>query len=183
MEHNGRDLARPYVERARAEYPVLVDEESITTELFDFKVVPNGVLVDEDGIVRWTKFGGFSIDNSADVAMVENFLAGAPLDVAAAPGNPYELDMTERELVETHLRYGRLLASLGRKDESVAEWQAALRRDPQNLVIRKQIWAAVYPEKFHPTIDFTWQSVQLAHEREIELASGICGPDGCPIHR
>ena len=57
------------------------------------------------------------------------------------------------------------------------------RLDPENLTIRKQIWMAEYPEKFHPTIDFDWQKGQLAHEREEEIAQGICGSDGCPLPR
>ncbi|CAA9563857.1 MAG: hypothetical protein AVDCRST_MAG19-2056 [uncultured Thermomicrobiales bacterium] len=36
----------------------------------------------------------------------------------------------------------------------MTEWQAALRWDPENLVLREQIWAARYPERFHPTIDW-----------------------------
>jgi hypothetical protein len=56
-----------------------------------------------------------------------------------------------------------------------------LRLDPENFLIRKQIWAVEYPEKFHPTIDFVWQETQLRAEREAEIAAGICGPDGCPV--
>jgi len=183
MEHNGRDRARPYVERAGAEYPAVADEASLTTDIFGFKVVPNGVLVDEDGIVRWAKFGGFSIDNPSDVATVERFLAGEPVGESPVASSAYDLDATEQELADTRVRLGRLLESLGQRDAAVAEWQAALRRDPANFVIRKQIWSALYPEKFYPTIDFAWQSEQLAREREAEIAAGYCGPDGCPIRR
>ena len=53
--------------------------------------------------------------------------------------------------------------------------------DPENFVVRKQIWAVRYPERFYPVIDFDWQAEQLRREREEEVARGVCGPDGCPL--
>ena len=45
-----------------------MSREGALSRFFDFKVVPNGVLLDEDGTIRWAKFGGFSIDNRDDAA-------------------------------------------------------------------------------------------------------------------
>ncbi len=160
---------------------MLVDERGLTSTRLGFKAVPNGVLVDEDGTIRWTKYGGFSVDNGDDVAAVERFLRGENPGPSPASSAPYVLGALERELVATKLRLGRLLDSLGRRAEALAEWQAALRVDPGNLVIRKQLWAARYPERFHPMIDGTWQKEQLEQERREEMAEGICGPDGCPV--
>ncbi|HUG16071.1 MAG TPA: hypothetical protein VMM78_13765 [Thermomicrobiales bacterium] len=139
------------------------------------------MLIDPDGTIRWTKFGGFSIDKDEDVAVVERFLRGDDPGPSTVKDAPYTLGPAERELVDTKLRLGRLLDSLGKRDEAVKEWQDALHRDPENLVIRKQIWVARYPEKFHPTIDWDWQRQQLKQEREAEIAAGVCGPDGCPV--
>jgi hypothetical protein len=47
----------------------------------------------------------------------------------------------------------------------VAAWREALRADPDNFVIRKQIWAVEHPERFYPSIDWAWQRDQLARER------------------
>lgn len=180
LEHTGAEAARPFVERARATFPTAVDEHGATVQAFGFKAVPNGILVDANGVIRWEKFGGFSVDRAEDVATVERFLRGE--DVAATtPEPPYRLGETEQALVATKLRLGRMLDAQGQREEAVQEWREALQLDPENLVIRKQIWAALYPERFHPTIDWDWQREQLAREREEELAAGICGPDGCPI--
>lgn len=181
MEHNGADRARPYVEAAKTTFPTLIDEHGVTTRAFGFKAVPNGVLVDATGIVRYTKYGGFSIEKLEDVAAVERFLAGEDPGASPEASVPYQLGNVEQDLVETKLKLGHLLASLGRTNEAVAEWQAALHVDPENLVIRKQIWSALHPEKFHPTIDWAWQKLQIAKEREAEMAAGYCGPDGCPL--
>jgi hypothetical protein len=183
MEHGGAAKAVPFVQAAGAAFPTLVDEAGATAVAFGFKAVPNGVLVDADGIVRYAKYGGFSVEKTEDLAAVERFARGE--DPGASPDDkiPYQLGALERDLVGTKLRLGHLLASQGQLEEAVAEWRAALRYDPANLVIRKQIWAALYPERFHPTIDWDWQRVQFAHERAEELASGVCGPDGCPLPR
>ena len=161
----------------------MVDERGITSVQFGFRVVPNGLLVDEDGVIRWAKYGGFSVDRAEDLAVVERFARGEEPGPAPEIVTPYALGPVERELIETRLRLGRLLDQLGHREEAVEEWRAALRYDPENLVIRKQIWAALYPERFFPTIDWDWQRAQLHREREAEIQAGICDPDGCPLPR
>lgn len=148
-----------------------------------FKVVPNGLLVDEHGVVRYAKFGGFDIAHPEDVAAVERFLAGGDPGPSPAVTDPYDLDARDRDLVATKLKLGRALAELGRTGEAIASWRDALRLDPKNLTIRKQIWAVENPEKFHPVIDWDWQRDQLRTELTREIAEGTCGPDGCPIDR
>jgi len=93
----------------------------------------------------------------------------------------YLLGPVERELVATKVRLGRLLDERGRRADAVAEWRDALRLDPENFLIRKQIWAAEHPEKFHSEIDLAWQRERLRQERAEEVAAGVCGPDGCPL--
>jgi len=181
MEHTGAEQARPFVEVAGATFPTLVDDTGATATAFGFKAVPNGVLIDADGVVRYAKYGGFSVEHAEDRAAVERFAAGENASESPAAMTPYTLDATTQDLVATRLRLGRLLDSLGRREEAVVEWRGALRHDPENLVIRKQIWAALYPEKFHPTIDWDWQQERLARERAEEIAAGVCGPDGCPL--
>jgi tetratricopeptide (TPR) repeat protein len=181
IEHTGGDAARPFVEQAGATFPTLVDETGVTVRALDFKVVPNGMLVDSRGTIRWVHLGGFSIDHKDDVQAVERFLTGDEPVPPPAEESPYTLGGLERELIDTKLRLGRLLDSLGRRDEAVTEWREALRLDPGNYVIRKQIWLAQYPERFHPMIDWEWQEEQLSRERAEEIADGICGLDGCPL--
>ena len=181
VEHTGPEAARSFVEAAGLTFPTIIDEQGALSRLFDFKVVPNGILLDEDGIVRWAKFGGFSIDNPDDVAVVERFLAGEEPGPSAPQDAPYALGPLQRELVMTKLQLGRVLLDGGRMEGAIAAWRDALRLDPQNFTIRKQIWVAEHPEKFFPTIDFAWQQEQLTAEREQEIADGVCGPDGCPL--
>jgi hypothetical protein len=181
IDRGGAEALRPFAEAAGATFPVLADRAGQSTSVFDFKAIPNGLLVDRDLIVRYRKDGGFKNENPADLEAVERFMRGEDPGPSLEPKVPYELGRLERQLVALHMRHGDLLASLGRTGEAVAEWQAALRLDPENLTIRKPIWMALHPERFHPVIDRDWQRDQLRAEREAEVAAGICGPDGCPL--
>lgn len=182
MDAGGVEAVRPWVEVARATFLTVVDSENRLASLYGYKLIPNGILLDETGIVRYAKLGGFSIDNATDVAAIQQLLDGEVEWIEPESSVvPYQLGATERELVETRWRLGAELFRRGAREEALTEWRRALWLDPENLTIRKQIWMARYPEKFHPTIDFAWQAEQLQREREEELAAGICGPDGCPI--
>ena len=164
---------RPYL--VGTTFRTVLDADGAAIEHFGFRVVPNGVLVDEDGVVRSVKEGSFSVEHADDVAMVERFIAGATLLEENDP-TVAVMARADRELIATKVRRGRSLEAQGRRDDAIAEWRSALAGDPENFVIRKQIWAVEHPDRFHPTIDTAWQERQLRHERATE-----CGPEGCPV--
>jgi hypothetical protein len=182
VDPGGPEDPRPYVEAAGATFPALVDARGASSVALGFTVVPNGVLVDETGVVRFRKDGGFSNAKPRDLEAVRRFARGedpGPSPEAAAA--PYELDALSRELVATKMELGRALFALGRRDEALARWREAVHLDPENKTIRKAIWGIEHPERFHPVIDDAWQREQFEHERAEEIAAGICGPDGCPL--
>ena len=51
LDIGGADAARPWIEAARPDHPSLIDQAHITDELFGFVNVPNGVWIDEDGVL------------------------------------------------------------------------------------------------------------------------------------
>lgn len=54
----------------------------------------------------------------------------------------------------------------GDKVEAAKILRKALARDPENWLIRKQIWAVEHPERFYKgAVDFAWQRQQLRRER------------------
>ncbi len=178
----GAEAATRWVQRAGATYPNVVDENNVLSDALDFKAVPNGVFLDEDGTIRYAKYGGFSIERPEDRETIRKLIHGE-IDQQAGENQhaPYTLTPIERELVETRVRLGSELLSRGDTEGALAEWRQALDMDPENLVIRKQIWAVSHPERFHPRIDWDWQKEQLRREREEEVARGVCGPDGCAL--
>ncbi|MDQ4076159.1 MAG: TlpA family protein disulfide reductase [Chloroflexota bacterium] len=184
VDMQGAEAARPWVEAAGAAFPTVLDSENHLAQLYGYKLIPNGIFLDEQGVVRYRKFGGFSVENEVDVDAVKRLIHREAEQIEADSRRaPYELSDTERALVDARMRLGAELFRRGARDEALREWRAALGLDPENLTIRKQIWMAESPERFHPTIDFAWQQEQLARERAEEIATGICGPDGCPLPR
>jgi tetratricopeptide (TPR) repeat protein len=73
---------------------------------------------------------------------------------------------------QTQFGIGRALLGLGKKEAAVKSLQAALKLDPKNYIIRKQIWVIRFPEKFHPEIDWAWQRVQMKKELDAEKKDG-----------
>jgi hypothetical protein len=51
LDTGGAEAARPWIEAARPEHPSLIDQAHVTDELFGFVNVPNGVWIDEDGVL------------------------------------------------------------------------------------------------------------------------------------
>lgn len=49
----------------------------------------------------------------------------------------------------------------GRIDEAMAFWRRGLALDPDNYIIRKQIWAVENPKRFYSgQVDYDWQENQ-----------------------
>lgn len=69
---------------------------------------------------------------------------------------------------------GNALWQRGERDRALAHWHAAYLRDPQSFVIRKQIWRALYPDRFGEPIDLGWQKEQI--EREEQLGFSAANP-------
>ena len=192
----GAAAARPWHEQAGATFTTVVDAENTLGRFFDYKIIPNGFFVDEQGILQgmWI---GFSVDKPECVAAVDQFRAGSLEPFARTPQGPVgapgvapgpvsgsgRLAPLERELYETRIRFGTVLDAVGREAEAADEWYKAVLMDPANFVLRKQVWRLRYPEKFYPTIDFEWQKEQLAREQAAEEAMHLsgCGPDGCVL--
>ncbi len=64
------------------------------------------------------------------------------------------------------------IVAQGDKKTGLIVLKNALKLDPSNYLIRKQIWHLEFPEKFHPEIDWAWQREQMKREREAEKAGG-----------
>jgi tetratricopeptide (TPR) repeat protein len=67
------ERVRPFA--AEHPFPTVVDSAGQLGRLFDFDVVPNGVFVDELGIVRFVHIGGFDIQRPEVAAQVDALLA------------------------------------------------------------------------------------------------------------
>ena len=164
MDAQGFEKARPYVEMATAEYTTVVDEENLLGQLYGFKAIPNGFLIDEEGIVRYKSLGGFDIRRDKTAAIVDQWVRGLGLDdsleQSAAELGPEHLQ------ANAHFRDGMALYRAGSVAEAVVEWRKGAELEPDNYIIRKQIWAVENPERFYTgDVDYDWQDEQEAKGR------------------
>lgn len=115
MDAQGPEAVRPWLARAGANFPTVIDRENRLAILYGYKMIPNGIFLDVQGIIRYRKFGGFSVENAADVAAVRRLITGEAEQVAVAEqAAPYGLSEVERELIATCMRLGTELFARGR---------------------------------------------------------------------
>jgi hypothetical protein len=171
VDVGGTAAVRTWTERAGLTFPTLLDAENRLGACFGFKAIPNGILIDPDGVIRYTKFGGFDIASAADLRAVEQAITATPVQ-PSADGDHRPLPIDEGAAQAAALiREGTAQLAAGNQEAGLAAWRAALRLDPNNLIIRKQLWRADHPERFGEVIDSDWQREQLAQER-VERAGG-----------
>ena len=146
---------RPYVEKAGATFPTVVDGENVLGQLFDCKAIPNAIFVDPDGVVRYVKRSGFDIRKPEYAQAAESWAAGDPVDAAADAGG-----VAAEALA--HYREGLALYQEDKVDEAMAAWRRGVALQPDNYIIRKQIWAVENPDRFYEgSVDYAWQKEQL----------------------
>ena len=161
MDAQGADRARPYVEVAGATFATVVDRENLLVELYGFNVVPNGFLLGPEGIVEYKRLGSFDVRTADTVAVLERWRAG--LDVSEYSEPPDSSPDTPPAEAGALFRRGQALYRQGRVEEAVALWRQGLALDPDNYIIRKQIWAVQNPERFYAgEVDRDWQREQTA---------------------
>ena len=157
VDAQGPDRPRPYVEKAGVTFPMLIDERNVLAELFGFRAIPNGLLVDEQGAVVHRKFGGFEIREADRRRMIEGWVRTGALDGA-------ESSEVSQPAAEAMALFHAGLEQLrgGHSDEARRLWRRASELDPQNFVVRKQLWAVEHPERFYDgAVDFAWQREQM----------------------
>ena len=161
MDAQGAEKARPFVDKAGAEFTTVVDEENLLGQLYGFKAIPNGYLIDEGGIVRYQKLGGFDIRQAETASIVEKWLRSPSIDellqeAAEALGG-------EHSEANALFRAGLALYRDGKVDAALAEWRRGMQLEPDNYIIRKQIWAVQNPDRFYAgAVDYAWQKEQMA---------------------
>jgi hypothetical protein len=171
MDAEGPALARQYARAAGARYPVLVDAEGLLATLYGFRAIPNGWIIDADGVIRFRQVGGFDIRKPEVAEVVERVLMG----IRPSPGDPTTGAPSPEGAAA--FQEGVWLLRDGRRREALDAWIRAAEADPENLLIRKQIWHLLYPERFEPEVDSAWQKAQRAREAHLGIRNANPVPD------
>ena len=159
MDAQGSAKALPYVEKAGATFTTVVDGDNFLGQLLNARAIPNGVLIDEQGVVRHINLGGFDVHHTETKQLVEDwFKEPSGIVDAAAVTNETPLDEQALKLFER----GLMLYRDGNTSGATAEWRKAIEFDPKNWIIRKQLWAVEHPDKFYAgDVDYGWQREQI----------------------
>ena len=211
MDVQEHGVVRRFTEAAGVTFPVAVDRAQGLWELYGFDVVPNGYFVDENGILRYAKVGGFEVRSAEDAKAIEDLLAaraglagtsgGAPNFSTLAESLRQAEEAVKKEPANLDLRFAlaqfqvesRLYSDarrgfeavlaqdpksaralmglavvhldLGEREKAADLLKKARALEPDNRIIRKQIWALEHPEQFYPGINLDWQREQIQKEK------------------
>jgi hypothetical protein len=160
----GAEKPRPYVTAAQATYLNAVDAENSLSAILGFKAVPNVILVDDASIIRYTNYGGFDIRNQDHRRLVEQFAASP--DLAEIERQAIETDGFKSPAALESFQRGLAFYRRGQVQPALAEWRKGIMLEPDNWIIRKQVWAIENPERFYEgAVDYAWQKEQIDHSR------------------
>jgi len=148
--------------------PTLLDRDGALARAFGYRAIPNGFCFGPDGRLVGSRIRGFDIREADTRALVERWLAGSGAETVAdaASANDPALDLFAR---------GNARFVSGDREAALALWHRAYLLDPDNFVIRKQIWRALYPQRFGEPIDLAWQKEQT--DRESRLGFTAANPE------
>ena len=160
LDVQGPSKVRPYVDKAGATFTTVVDEENLLGRLYGFKAIPNGFIIDPEGIVRYKALGSFDIRQTETAEIVRRWAdepglikTSGPTDRGPGPEHTHSNECLLQGLVE--YRAGNL-------DAAVSHWRRGIALDPDNYILRKQIWAVENPDKFYAgDVDYDWQAEQM----------------------
>jgi hypothetical protein len=157
QDAHGAQRVAPVVEAAGVTFPVLLDPSSSLGRELGLRIVPAGCFVAADGTLVLRHADDFDVADPRVRANLEAFLEGRPVE-PPEDGEAMEPGALER------FAQGVSAYAAGRRDEAITQWRAALELDPDNFLIRSQIWTAEHPERFWPVVDRDWQELQLLRE-------------------
>ncbi len=165
------DLERAGLFAERVSLTTLVDTDNELARVFGYRAIPNGFAFAGDGSLIGSKITGFDIRDAGTRELVEGWIAtkhAARADAEAGIAEP------SAEALDLFAEGSRLMRE-GRRDEALAAWARAFEEDPKNFVIRKQVWRALYPDRFGEPIDLAWQKEQIAREDALGFAAANPG--------
>ena len=153
----GEERVRPVAEALGIAFPVLVDRASTLARSLAFRIVPTGFLVDAEGIIRYRHVNDFDVGDPRVRWNLDRFLEGEPTE-------PHDVDARMSPEALERFAEGVSLYESGDAPGALRVWREALSRDPDNFLIRSQIWVLEHPERFYPLVDRAWQELQLLRE-------------------
>ena len=168
QDAQGADVAKPWVEKAGATYRALLDQQNMIGKAYNLKYVPVGILLDENGKLA-RAVGSVNIDQDDFRAELTEWATTGAIPKAwideDKQSQPRALTPDEQE-ADARFQLAIVLLSNDKKEAAIAELKKAFQLDPENWLIRKQLWAIETPEAFYDgNVDYGWQKAQMEREK------------------
>ena len=158
VDREGPELPRPFHEKAGAQFTTVVDAATVVTRTFGVRAIPNGALIDEDGILRYTLYGGFDIRKPATKKLVWGFLLDGEVTLTDETEVKGAVDVASLD----HFERGLELYGSGDIEGAAVIWRQGMELEPDHWNMRKQLWAIEHPDRFYNgKVDYDWQKVQV----------------------
>jgi tetratricopeptide (TPR) repeat protein len=141
---------RPFAEHMP--FPTVVDSAGQLGRLLEFDVVPNGLFIDEHGVLRFMHIGGFDIRRPEVGPQVDALLESEAQAPQLLSQEPLELETLRVELTsspdDTGLQFalGEALFRAGRLVEAEAAFRRAAELDPSDWSPRFGLGTALYQQ-------------------------------------
>lgn len=158
IDLQGPEFPRPFHDKARAEFTTVVDAGTVVTRTFGVRAIPNGALIDENGILRYSLYGGFDIRNPATKKLVSGFLLNGEVTLTDETEVKGAVDVASLD----HFERGLELYGSGDFEGAAVIWRQGMELEPDHWNMRKQLWAIEHPDRFYDgKVDYDWQRVQV----------------------
>ena len=134
IDAQGASVARPWHNKANAEFVTLVDSQNILGNRYNLKAIPYGVMIDEAGRLVKPPFN-INVANKETITMLEKWLSD-PTYNATLLRSVKPLNKSQNpQVIEANARFqlGLTLLEVGKKAEAMSEWRKALALDPKKL--------------------------------------------------
>ena len=158
IDLQGPEFPRPFHDKARAQFTTVVDAGTIVTRTFGVRAIPNGALIDENGILRYSLYGGFDIRNPATKKLVSGFLLNGEVTLTDETEVKGAVDVASLD----HFERGLELYGSGDFEGAAVIWRQGMELEPDHWNMRKQLWAIEHPDRFYDgKVDYDWQRIQV----------------------
>lgn len=159
MDGQGPEAPSRFAAAVHGAFPTLLDADNILGQTFGFKAIPNGLLVSPEGRIDGIVAGKFDIRRAESKELVETWLGDSQIPLLKPPD---DLNWSEDAL--QLFREASTAVRRGDRREAIELLKQAYPLEPDNYIIRKQLWAIENPERFYAgDIDYEWQRQQLEH--------------------
>ena len=163
----------PWLEAANATFPTLLDRHNEIGKTFGVKYVPVGILIDAEGLLA-RAVGMVDVGDTTFYSELKEWVTSGKCPRSWATGTSAESSSLSPSEQESDAPLQQAVKHLDENNRKAAleELQESVSLDPDNWLIRKQVWAIEKPEAFYGgEVDYEWQKARIESDNRPQWSS------------